>query len=335
MAAVCLLCLGCFSRCTSAYKAHIDEYHFASTDPKPDYSSLDYWGAHPYKHDPSDSVPVPLQADTHKDSVVDVFFLHPTTYNSASGPWNADINDPDLNAKTDYTSFLFQGSAFNECRVFAPRYRQANLKAYYTKDTVDAAKAFDLAYEDIRRAFQYYLDHFNGGRPIIIASHSQGTSHAKRLLKEFFENSPLKSKLVVAYIVGMVIPKEYFSSLKPCTDSLQTGCFTGWRTFKKGYKPSFVKEEHGNSWVTNPITWTITEEYAPKELNAGGILSDFNKLVPHVNDAWIHENVLWVHKPHFPGSFFFRTRNYHIGDINLFYMNVRQNIRARIRAYSK
>ncbi|MFI5152747.1 MAG: DUF3089 domain-containing protein [Chitinophagales bacterium] len=330
----CLLWMVLLSRCTSAYKNHVSDYHFASSDPKPDYSNLDYWAAHPYKHDPSDSIPLPLQPDTHKDSMVDVFFLHPTTFGS-SGSWNADINDPELNAKTDYTTILFQASAFNECRVFAPRYRQANIRAYYSTDTVSSSNAFDLAYQDIKSAFQYYLEHFNGGRPIIIASHSQGSTHAERLLNEFFENSPLQSKLVAAYIVGMVIPKEYFSALKPCRDSLQTGCFVGWRTFKKGYEADYAKKEHGNSWVTNPIIWTTSDQYAPKELNSGGILTNFKKLVPNVSDAWIHENVLWIHKPHFPGSFFYRSKNYHVGDINLFYMNIRQNIRTRIRAFRK
>ncbi len=41
--------------------------------------------------------------------------------------------------------------------------------------------AFDLAYEDLKTAFENYLKHYNKGRPIIIASHSQGSLHALRL----------------------------------------------------------------------------------------------------------------------------------------------------------
>src|SRR5258706_533076 len=85
-------------------------------------------------------------------------------------------------------------------------YWQAHLRAYYTTDTARALAAFELAYQDIKTAFQYYLDHYNNGRPIIIASHSQGSSHAQRLLKEFFENGPLKNRLVAAYVIGMYIP---------------------------------------------------------------------------------------------------------------------------------
>ena len=252
--------------CSPAYKKHISEYSntTGSKNSVPDYSRPEYWAANPYKKNLSDSVPAPLRATTIRDSAVDIFFLHPTTYGSKSDTaWNADINDPVINAKTDYSTILYQASAFNECRVFAPRYRQAHIRVYYTTDTEKAISAFDLAYQDIKTAFQYYLDHYNHGHPIIIASHSQGSTHAIRLLKEFFEDKPLKSKLVVAYIVGMAIPKNSFVSLSPCKDSLQTGCFVGWRTFKKGYEPEFVKNEKGDSYVTNPLTWTIGDEYAP------------------------------------------------------------------------
>jgi hypothetical protein len=281
-------------------------------------------------------VPTPLIDSKIKDSAVDVFFLHPTTFTASSDTaWNADLKNADLNAKTDYTTILYQASVFNECRVFAPRYRQANLRAYYTKDTFRSDEAFELAYEDIRTAFIFYLDHFNQGRPIVIASHSQGSTHARRLLKEFFEDKPLQSKLVAAYIVGMVIPKNYFKTLKPCSDSLQTGCFVGWRTFRKGYEPEFIRQEKGNSYVTNPLTWQTNEDYAPRELNEGAVLLKFNEISKASADAQIHDGIIWIHKPHFPGSFFYLARNYHVADINLYWMNVRINLRSRIAKYWK
>jgi len=325
-----------FISCSPAYIKFIDDYKFDRRTHDPDYSNLDYWAAHPYKKNPSDSVPAPLRSSFRKDSAVDVFFLHPTTLISKKETaWNADINDSVVNAKTDYTTILYQASAFNEGRMFAPRYRQANIRAYFSNDTANALRAFDTAYEDIKTAFQYYLDHFNQGRPIIIASHSQGTTHAERLLKEFFENKPLQSQLVAAYLIGMVIPKNYFESLKPCSDSVQTGCFVGWRSFQEGYEPDFVKKENGNSYVVNPLSWVVSEDPAPPSLNRGAVLLKFNKVLPQFADAQIHDGVLWIHKPHFPGSFLYHSKNYHIGDINLFYVNIRENMRARVNAFRK
>jgi hypothetical protein len=50
------------------------------------------------------------------------------------------------------------------------RYRQAHLHNFFTKDKEKADKAFDLAYKDLKTAFEFYLQHWNNGRPIIIAS---------------------------------------------------------------------------------------------------------------------------------------------------------------------
>src|ERR1700730_4403907 len=329
-----VFCTLIFEACTPTYQKYVSNYQFRNID-QPEYSSVDYWAASPGKNDPSDRVPAPLMKGYFLDTTVDVFFVHPTTFtNIKDERWNADINDADLNAKTDYSTILFQASVFNQANVYAPSYRQANLKAYFTTDTSRALNSFNLAYEDVRSAFQYYLDHFNHGHPIIIASHSQGSTHALRLLKEYFDGKPLQQKLIVAYLVGMNIPLNYFIALKPCVDSTQTGCFCGWRTFKRGHEPIFIAR-YKESYVTNPLNWTTGTDYAGFDLNKGAVLKKFNKLYPHVTDAQIHNSILWSNRPKFPGSFLYRANNYHIGDINLFYVSIRNNMQTRIRAYKK
>ena len=196
--------------------------------------------------------------------------LIPTLTNSDDIRWNADINDASINAKTDYSSILCQASAFVDIACF-PRYRQAHLRSISASILAAALAAFELAYQDIRNAFKYYLEHYNNGRPIVIASHSQGTTHALRLLKEFFDQSPLKEKLVAAYLVGMYIPENYFSHLTICRDPSQTNCFCGWRTYRANYIPPFVQKETIKSCVTNPLTWRDSTDLANAELNKGAI----------------------------------------------------------------
>src|SRR5687768_8423629 len=114
--------------CAPKYQRSLSNYPFVNAT-SPDYSDYTYWAAHPYKHDPSDSVPKPLKYSYSYDSSVDVFFVHPTTFTQKDAhPWNADLSDAALNAKTDYSTILYQASVFNEYRVFAPRYRQAHLR---------------------------------------------------------------------------------------------------------------------------------------------------------------------------------------------------------------
>ena len=330
-----LFSLGWMVSCSPKISGTKINYHFESKDHQPDYNDLNYWVASPSKYDPSDNVPKEFNSET-KDSLADVFFIHPTTYTDSQRPdgLNADIDDEKINKKTDNSTILYQASIFNKyCRVFAPRYRQANLQAFYTDDKQQANAVFDTAYEDVKNAFEYYLKHYNHGRPIIIASHSQGTLHAVRLLKEFFENKPLQKQLVCAYIVGLPVFTNYFSQLKPCRDSTATGCFVTWRTFEEGYEAQHVQKETLKAYVINPLTWTTDTALAPASLNKGGVLRNFNKVIPGLVHAQIHGNVLWVNKPKFFGSIFLKTKNYHIADYNLFYENIRENVGTRIRSF--
>lgn len=303
---------------------------------KLDYLNLSLWAAHPYKMDPSDSVPSPLLKKEEFPTGVDVFFIHPTTYTGDKiYGWNASVTDDDLNHQTDYSSILYQASVFNEgSRVFAPRYRQAHISAFFSSH--DSANiSLELAYEDVRSAFECYLNHYHQNQPIIIASHSQGTRHAGRLLKEFFENTALQKKLVCAYIIGMPIPLEYFTTITPCKDSTETGCFVGWRTYKRNYTPEFIQNEKFKAVVTNPLSWTTNESFVSDRFNKGGVMMKFNKIVPNVVDAQVSGNILWSCKPNIFGKIFIRQKNFHIGDINLFYVNIRDNVRCRIDHYFK
>lgn len=323
------------SSCSDKYLSYKSLYQFKSKNKKPDYSNLNYWAAHPLKWDPSDSIPKPLRKNK-RDSLVDVFFLHPTIYTMQlqDSNLNADIDDAYLNAKTDYSSILYQASVFNQhARIYAPRFREAHISAYFTTDTLGSINAFATAYADIKAAFDYYLNNHNKGRPIIIASHSQGTTHALQLLKDYFENKPLQKQLVAAYLVGMRIPKDFFSSLKMCEDAAETGCLCGWRTFRRGFKPPYVIAEKEFSLITNPVTWKTDNEYAPRKINKGSVLFKFNKVYKRTTDAQINGGVIWVKRPKFPWSFLYSTKNYHAGDINLYYMSMRQNVGQRIENY--
>jgi len=303
-----------------------------SMPPAPDYSMPKFWAALPTKTDMADRAPKGL-SDGQGVAKTDVFFLHPTTYIGKGHTWNASLQSEELNTRTDETTILYQASIFNAAgRVYAPRYRQAHLKSFSTTDKLSAKAALDLAYADLRDAFQYYLDHYNNGRPIIIAGHSQGALHAIHLLKEFFDGKPLQQQLVAAYVVGWPVLKDEFSNLTPCESPNQIGCVCSWRTFKLGYVPP--KYPTGDSIsVVNPLTWNTDRQLVPKEENHGSVLRKFDQVYYKLVDAQIHEGILWADKPRFPGSFLFTRKNYHIADLNFYYFNVRENAVARAEAF--
>ncbi len=302
--------------------------------PATDYANLDNWAAHPDKIDNADKVPGQEQLADQSNLPVDVFFLHPTIYTKFKGDrkWNAAIKDASMNEEVDESTILYQASAFNKVgKVFAPRYRQAHIYGYTTKDTTAALAAFAIAYKDVKEAFEYYLEHHNNGRPIILAGHSQGSTHAIRLLREFFDGKPLQEQLVAAYLLGMPVKEDHFNNIGPCRDSTETGCFMSWRTFKTGHLPK--KWPVGDSIVvTNPLSWRTDDLYMPKSANAGGVLLGFDVL-PNLADAQAHQGVLWTHKPKFRYSFLYWNPNYHPADINFYYFNIQENAALRVKKF--
>ena len=333
--ALCFLSICLLQSCASSKPTMAFEKYKVPAPPL--YADLKYWAAHPDKSDPADLVPEGTGLKNEQATAeVDVFFLHPTTYTNKRGnnQWNGDLDDKKLNDKTDNGSIQYQASLFNgSARVYAPRYRQAHYSAFFTADKASADKAFEIAYDDVKAAFEYYLKNWNKGRPIIIAAHSQGTKHAARLLKEFFDDKTLKNRLVVAYIVGLPVPKSAFKTIPVCDRPEHTGCFCSWRTFEKGYEPKFPTGKE--IAVVNPLSMTTDDGYVSDEKHKGGVLVGFKKTSDRLTDAQVHNGILWVRKPSFKGSALLRSKNFHAGDFNIFYMNIREDIKRRIGLFWK
>ncbi|HEU4719252.1 MAG TPA: DUF3089 domain-containing protein [Bacteroidia bacterium] len=299
--------------------------------PAPDYSKPECWASLPSLKDWADSVPANTNLENGEaNAQVDVFFIHPTSDHSRDN-WNGDVYNAALNHETDHGTIRLQCSVFNEsCRIYAPRYRQATLASF--TDSVNGPKAIDFAYEDVKTAFEYYLAHYNNGRPFIIASHSQGTRHAVRLLHEFIDNDPvLRKKLVAAYLIGQDVKNDEYKNIPPADSAAQTGCVISWRSEEWGYVPPKGKS-FKNMLCVNPLTWTRKTDYAGKEKNHGSVPTMFDRIDAGIADAQIVDGMLWVHKPGKPGyPPFFKT--YHLVDYNLFYINLRENIKLRVENY--
>ncbi len=303
-----------------------------------DYSDLSLWAAHPDKKDMADMVPDQKLTDNQPDAQVDVFFVHPTTYTKKfiDGLWNAPVDNAELNAKTTSTTIKLQASIFNVAgKVYAPFYRQAHLQSYYPKKSGDnAIPAFALAYQDVEDAFNQFLK-WNDGRPFIIASHSQGTQHAGMLVKKRIDGQDLQKRMVAAYLVGMPIKKDAYSSIPICDDPSDTGCYVSWRTYMKGGGPKKGWRTQDNITVVNPITWKVDSNYSDLSEHEGVVMFKYDKILPQKTRAKIEGNVLWIKRPKFFGSFLLLNKNFHVADFNMFWMDVRSNVENRVQTYLK
>ncbi|MBI4931736.1 MAG: DUF3089 domain-containing protein [Bacteroidetes bacterium] len=323
----CLLLPLLFASCLAPIKS-FDHSKIAAA---PDYSQDKYWAALPTKKDSADALPYGSDIkDEQANAKVDVFFIYPTIYLTGKH-WNADVNKKRLNRKIDKSTIRHQASVFNEsCKVYAPRYRQAVLWAF-AKLEGSGKKSLDLAYDDVKKAFDYYLKNYNNGRPFIIASHSQGSWHAEKLLHDYFDkDSLLRGKLIAAYIIGGPLKKNSYKNIPASDSASQTGCLVCWNTKKWGVKNNSYLGN--NLECVNPLTWKRDTVAAPATNNLGSVPYGFKGIDKEYANAKISPTgLLWVHKK--PKRGYVNGKNYHVLDYNLFWMNIRENVKLRVEIY--
>jgi len=250
----------------------------------------------------------------------------------------------------------YQASVFNAgARVYAPRYRQFGMYSVVEKETTSGMQAIDLAYSDVERAFDYYIRHYNKGRPFIIAGHSQGSMHGSRLLQTKVIGKPLQPKLVAAYLIGVTIPKD-LPGIEPSTSPTDTGKIINWNSYIRGGETTFFTDDIiiwvGNSYrkvkgitsvQVNPLSWKLNGGKVAAADNPGSLPANIiGLLVPNITGADASGEVLIVEKPRIKG---FEgdgpdvpllnpdKGDFHIYDYQLFYESIRKNTIDRANSF--
>ncbi len=331
-------------------------FDVAAAPAAPDYTDSASWVALPDREDQADNLPPESDLkDRQSDAEVDVFFVHPTTYYSKDG-WNAAFDeDGETRELLEEGVMRFQASVFNgAARVYAPRYRQATLYSFMGEEP-DAYAALTFAYGDVERAFTHFISTMNKGRPFILASHSQGSLHAMKLLQEKIAGTNVANRLVAAYIVGFSIPEKLGADgITACRTEHQTGCYlnwnsvaadaetTGWKQTTKIWIDGQLQHIAGRPIAcVNPLTGTLGGAADAKANLGGQPFSEAGErsraLIPELTGAACEDGMLIVSPPTDDEGLTFGVfgGDYHIYDYNLFHMNIRQDITRRISAFWK
>lgn len=296
----------------------------------PEYRKPENWAALPDRKDWADFSLAPDILDGQANAEVDVFFVHPTTYVSSSS-WNQPLGDEGANKGVDSWVMRGQASAFNGCcKVYAPRYRQATLYSFQD-ETGSGEQALDLAYQDVKSAFLFFLEEYNGGRPFILAGHSQGSKHVDRLLKEEVADSEIAIRMVAAYPVGFAIDGS--NGISVCEKPEQINCQVSWNanTFD-----AQVKLGQPGDICVNPISWLADQKLAPASDNLGSVrFARDGAIDEKIADARCNQGELVVSEVDSEqyGSMPFGPGNYHMYDYGFYYMNIRENAQTRIGNY--
>ena len=313
-----------FAACKAPYQN--EPFSTSKVPTPPDYALADSWAVLPGAY------PEALKniLGEVRPQSTDVFYVYPTLLSDRKdSSWNADIWADEIRENVLNSAVKYQASAWAAAaNIYVPFYRQAHYRIFVEPFKSQGGPAWEIAYDDVKRAFQYYLDYYNQGKPIIIASHSQGSMHAKRLIEDFFDNKPLQKQLVAAYLVGTRIPQDTFKSIRPMVHPDAIGGFVSWNSYKQNKFPKAYETYFKNSVSTNPITWDTRDTTTYDEHK--GVMYTDGQLYPQSLTIDRIDGLVWVSLPKIPKRFLLRfIKNYHYADINLFWADISANAQLR------
>ena len=173
---------------------------------------------------------------------IDCFYVYPTV--STDPTPNSDMTaDP---AEVNVVRQQFARFA-SRCRPYAPLYRQvtlAGLRQLRAAGGTGNALASGLQYNDVRDAWNYYLEHDNRGRGVVLVAHSQGSFILAELIRQEIDGKPVQSRMVSAILLGMTlaVPRGRdvggsFQHVPLCRTASQTGCVITYASFRSTIPP--------------------------------------------------------------------------------------------------
>jgi hypothetical protein len=308
------------------------------------------------------SDPVPVATDYSKvyhwlsipvvSHNVDVFYLYPTAWQKVhdSDPNICDIDNPSMLAGSA-SAFGRSATAFETfANIYAPYYRQADAAYALTLPLPEHdALIAGIPTLDAVAAFDYYIKHFNHGRPFILAGHSQGSNVLINLLTGYLKDHPdVYQRMIAAYVIGYPVTAQIIEDnphLKFAEGPDDTGVIISYNTQASDVDPADNPVLSGLvGLVINPITWTRTETLATTGEGLGSIMPNPSTLVfepvPQYADARVDiahgvlicttadEDLLYELTQHgFPRGV------YHSFDYPFYYFNIRENAQNRINKY--
>ncbi|ETO09556.1 hypothetical protein RFI_27821 [Reticulomyxa filosa] len=224
------------------------------------------------------------QSDNQKLANCDAFYVH----------WRSLLNCEPKEEANIRKEIEMHASVFNNCcRIYAPNFRSAS-------DASDMS-GINVAYNDIKKAFDHFLMYWSSTRPFIVAGEGQGSYLLLKLIQEQILSgntdraNDLRKRIVCAYLPGCpVLPSDINSDnhliegqnpddikcvVSWCTDygtdkSTISPCHYFFPGVSRPYQGNSIvldddKKEEGLVMV-NPLTWKYPEDCPPRA-NKGSI----------------------------------------------------------------
>ncbi len=281
---------------------------------------------------------------------VDTFYIYPTCYldDSEDAKPICDIDNQQVQARAR-DIYENQGTVYEEStNVFAPYYRQSNI---YQVSGMDYDELEEYQHKeqrtDIYAALDYYFEHYNEGRPFILAGHSQGSIMTKIVLGEYMQAHPeYYERMVAAYPIGFSITRDFLEAhpyLKFAEGADDTGVIVSWNTEGKGNKGQKNLVVEPNAISINPLNWKRDDAYAGFEENLGSrVLNEETgeyEVIKGIADAQVDTErgvvICTAGDVEYSPAELFGPESLHGHDYDFYYENLRENVKTRVEAYLK
>ncbi|MGN1432523.1 MAG: DUF3089 domain-containing protein [Ruminococcus sp.] len=279
------------------------------------------------------------------DKKADVFFLCPTVYGGSQSEYNMSLGDDETKENFLGATNMEKGIYDDECRFFAPYYRQIGLAVYAMSEEV-RTECLETAFEDVKESFEYYMQNCNNGRPIIIAGFSQGADMSIRLIKECFADEQRQKQLVACYAIGWRFTEEEVSEypqLKAAQGESDTGVVISFNSEAESVSSSLMVPQGIKTLSINPLNWKTDSTRADKSENLGACFTDYSgnitSEIANLTGAYIDSErgtlrVTDISSEDYPSSLDIMGEGvYHIYDYQFFYRNLEKNVQTRLNAY--
>ncbi len=285
--------------------------------PTPDYSDQTMW--------------VKYEDDT-KGNGADIFYI-PST-------WEYDYMAPDGRVSHYADPSLAQHRADMKIeidgvaeymlpgnRFYSPFYRHITLDSWATlnEDTINR-RYKDVAFIDVRNAFEHFLAVRDSERPIVLAGFSQGGKSVVELMKILPED--VREQLVAAYVMGYKVTPEDIDCapwIKPARGADDTGVVICYNSVSD---ERYIKPIVASPTVMciNPVNWRTDALPATLDDTITVTLSEpYKVLVVEGYDGSSLPNILDI----------LNVGDYHGAEPWLYSECLGNNIQTRIRAFKE
>lgn len=174
------------------------------------------------------------------DPPIDCFYVYPTVSRDATA--NADTTIGPEEQEIARQQIARFGSV---CRIYAPVYRQVTLAALRKMLAgEDPGSNREMAYADVRAAWQRYIDHDNQGRGVVLIGHDQGAGLLTRLIAAEIDGKKPAEWLVSAILPGTGVEVSStgsvggsFAKIPQCRAANSTACVIAWSSFRANQPP--------------------------------------------------------------------------------------------------